>query len=269
MRVKGKVALVVGAGSIGPGVGNGKATSVLLAREGAQVFAVDRDLQAALETQRLVREEGGVCEVHQADVTVNAEVKGMVDACIARFGRCDIVVNNVGISEMGGPVELSEEAWDRVFDVNVKSMFLTCKHVLPLMEKQGGGSIVNISSVASIRWGGVPYVAYGASKAAVNGFTRYVALQYAGRNIRVNAVLPGLINTPMIVEPLSKYYGGDVNHMIAVRDAMCPTGKMGEAWDVANAVLYLASDDARYVTGIEMQVDGGLSQQLIASRNPS
>ncbi len=265
MRVKDKVALVVGAGSAGPGIGNGRAIAMLLAREGARVLAVDRDLAAARETQRMVKEEGGICDVHQTDVAVSAEVQKMADACVERFGRCDILVNNVGIAEMGGPVELSEEAWDRVFDVNVKSMFLACKHVLPLMEKQGGGAIVNISSVASTRWGGVPYVAYGASKAAVNGFSRYVAMQYAARNIRVNTVLPGLINTPMIVEPLTRFYGSDVGHMIALRDAMCPTGRMGEAWDVAHAVLYLASDDAKYTTGIELVVDGGLSQQSVPS----
>lgn len=265
MRVQDKVALIVGAGSIGPGVGNGKAMSMLLAREGAKVLAVDRDLEAARETQRLVREQGGICEVHQANVGVSAEIRGMVDACVAHFGRCDILVNNVGIAEMGGPVELSEEGWDRVFAVNVKSMFLACKHVLPLMERQGSGSIVNISSLASTRWGGVPYVAYGASKAAVNGLSRYVAMQYAAKGIRVNTVLPGLIATPMIMEPLTKHYGCDLNHMIALRNSMCPTGSMGEAWDVAHAVLYLASDDAKYVNGIELVVDGGISQQSVPS----
>ncbi|WP_421705740.1 SDR family NAD(P)-dependent oxidoreductase [Alloalcanivorax xenomutans] len=261
MRVKDKVALVTGAGSIGPGLGNGKAISLLLAREGARVLAVDRNLDAALETQRLVHEQGGVCEVFQADVSINADVKAMVEACVDHFGRCDILVNNVGISEIGGPVELPEKDWDRVFAVNVKSMFLACKHVLPLMEKQGGGAIVNMSSLASTRWGGVPYVCYGASKAAVNGLSRYVALEYAAKGIRVNTVLPGLINTPMIVEPLTKFYGGDQSRMIALRDAKCPTGKMGEAWDVAHAVLYLASDEAKYINGIELVVDGGLSQQ--------
>ncbi|MCA0325210.1 MAG: SDR family oxidoreductase [Proteobacteria bacterium] len=261
MRVKDKTALVVGAGSIGAGIGNGKAISVLLAREGAKVLAVDRNLDAAKETQRLVREAGGICEAHQADVAVSADVTGMVQACLTHFGGCDILVNNVGIAEVGGPVELSEEAWDRVFNVNVKSMFLACKHVLPLMEKQGSGAIVNISSLASTRWGGVPYVSYGASKAAVNGLSRYVAMQYAAKGIRVNSVLPGLIHTPMIVEPLTRFYGGDADRMIALRDAMSPTGKMGEAWDVAHAVLYLASDEAKYINGIELVVDGGLSQQ--------
>jgi NAD(P)-dependent dehydrogenase (short-subunit alcohol dehydrogenase family) len=263
-RLQDKVALIVGAGSVSAGMGNGRAMAMLFAREGARVLAVDRDLASAEETCRRVHEEGGICEPYKADVTRGDEVKAMVSACVERFGRVDVLVNNVGIAEVGGPVELSEEAWDRIFDVNVKSMFLACKHVLPLMEQQGGGAIVNISTLASIRWSGVPYVAYCASKAAVNGLTRYVALQYASKKIRVNAVLPGLMNTPMIVEPLTQFYGGNVQQMIAKRDAMCPTGSMGDAWDVAHAALYLASDEAKYVTGVELVVDGGISQQILA-----
>ncbi|WP_374640873.1 SDR family NAD(P)-dependent oxidoreductase [Hydrogenophaga sp.] len=262
MRLKNKVALVLGAGSVGAGIGNGRAMAMLFAREGARVVAVDRDITSAQDTRERILAEGGHCEAEQADVSVAADVRRVVDACIAGFGRIDVLVNNVGIAELGGPVELSEEAWDRVFDVNVKSMFLACKHVLPHMERQGGGAIVNVSSLASVRWAGVPYVSYGASKAAVNGFSRYVAMQYARKNIRVNTILPGLINTPMIVEPLSKFYGG-VSSMLAQRDAMCPTGSMGEAWDVAHAALYLASDDSKYVTGVELMVDGGLAQQVI------
>lgn len=260
-RLEGKVALVCGAGSIGPGIGNGRAISMLFAHEGASIMAVDHKLEAAAETRRLIQAEGGACEVFAADVSRAAEVKAMVDACAARFGRIDVLVNNVGIAEMGGPVELSEEGWDRVFNVNVKSMFLSCKHVLPLMENQGGGSIVNISSVASKRWGGVPHLAYGASKAAVNSLTQYVAMQYARKNIRANAVLPGLMNTPMIVEPLTRFYG-DATKMIEERNGMCPTGAMGDAWDVAYAALFLACDESKYVTGTEFFVDGGLSCQI-------
>ena len=173
-RLQDKIALISGAGSVGPGLGNGRAMAPLFAREGARILAVDRNLDAAEETCRRVREEGGVCEAHRADVSRGDDVAAMMKACVERFGRIDVLVNNVGIAEVGGPVELSEEAWDRMFDINVKSMFLTCKHVLPLMEQQGGGAIVNISTLASIRWSGVPYVAYSASKAAVNGLTRYV-----------------------------------------------------------------------------------------------
>ena len=264
MRLKNKVALVFGAGSVSAGIGNGRAMAMLFAREGAQVVAVDKDAPAARETQQRIFAEGGSCDAQQGDVAACADVARIVDACIGQFGRIDVLVNNVGIAEVGGPVELSEQKWDRVFDVNVKSVFLACKHVLPHMERQGSGSIINVSSLASVRWAGVPYASYGASKAAVNGFSRYVAMQYAGKNIRVNTILPGLMNTPMIVEPLSKFYGDDVPGMLAQRDAMCPTGCMGDAWDVAYAALYLASDESKYITGIELMVDGGLSQQVIA-----
>ncbi len=263
-RLKDKVAIVTGAGSVGPGWGNGKATAVLFAREGARVLAVDINREAAEETRGIIRGEGGVCEVFRADVADDGQVRAMVADCLERFGRIDILHNNVGIVEVGGPVEASEESWDRVMDVNLKSVFLTCKHVLPQMERQGGGVIVNISSVAGIRWTGVPYVSYSASKAALIQFTRSVALQYARRNIRANAILPGLLNTPMIVEPLKDVYaGGDVEKMIETRNAQCPMGVMGDAWDVAYAALFLASDEAKYVTGTELVVDGGLTAACV------
>lgn len=262
-RLEGKVAMIVGAGSVGPGWGNGKATSLRFAQEGASVFAVDIRQEAADETRTIIESEGGVAASHAADVTRSESVRNMVLACEERFGRIDVLVNNVGIAALGGPVEQSEDDWDRVMDTNVKSMFLTCKHVLPVMEKNGAGSIVNISSIASLRWAGVPYVSYSASKAAVNQLTSVVAMQYARRGIRVNAVLPGLIRTPMIVEPLKAHYE-NVDEMMRIRNEMCPTGSMGEAWDVANAVLFLASDEARYVTGTELIVDGGLHCQVAA-----
>lgn len=259
-RLDGKTALVVGAGSIGDGWGNGKATAVLFAREEARIFAVDINLSAAEETRDIITGEGGVCAAYQADVTRSGQVQAMVEACLERFGRIDILQNNVGIVEVGGPVELSEESWDRIMSVNVKSVFLTCKYCLPVMEQQGGGSIVNVSSIASLRFTGYPSCAYNASKGAVNQLTQNVAVQYASRGIRANCVLPGLMNTPMIVEPLKKQYaGGDVERMISVRDAQCPTGTMGDAWDVAHASLFLASDEARYVTGMNLVVDGGIT----------
>lgn len=260
-RLEGKVAMIVGAGSVGPGWGNGKATAVRFAQEGASVFAVDIRQAAAEETRTIIESEGGVCVTHAADVTHSESVRTMVRTCEERFGRLDVLVNNVGIAALGGPVEQSEEDWDRVMDTNVKSMFLTCKYVLPVMERNGGGSIVNISSLAGVRWAGVPYVSYSASKAAVNQLTSVVAMQYARKGIRVNAILPGLINTPMFVEPLKAHYG-NIDEMMRIRNEMCPTGSMGEAWDIANAALFLASDEARYITGAQLLVDGGLHCQI-------
>lgn len=262
-RLDGKVAMVVGAGSSGPGWGNGKATAVLFAREGARVFCVDINRDAAEETVAIIRGEGGTAEACRADVSQAAEVEAMVARCLEVFGRIDVLDNNVGILEVGGPVEASEESWDRVLDVNLKSMFLTCKQVLPVMLRQGGGAIVNIASIAGIRDTGVPYISYATSKGAVLPFTRSVALQYARDGIRANAVVPGLLNTPMIVEPLKEAYaGGDVEEMIRKRDAQCPTGKMGDAWDVAYAALFLASDEAKYITGTELLVDGGITAKF-------
>ncbi|NIA69583.1 glucose 1-dehydrogenase [Pelagibius litoralis] len=262
-RLDGKVAMVVGAGSSGPGWGNGKAAAVLFAREGARLFCVDINPAAAEETVAIIRKEGGEAEAQQADASKAGEVAAMVARCLETYGRVDALENNVGILEVGGPVEASEESWDRVLDVNLKSMFLTCKHVLPVMERQGGGVIVNIASIAGIRDTGVPYISYSTSKGAVLPFTRSVALQYAKKGIRANAILPGLMNTPMIVEPLKDSYAdGDVGEMIRLRDAQCPTGKMGDAWDVAHAALFLASDEARYITGTELIVDGGLTAKF-------
>jgi NAD(P)-dependent dehydrogenase (short-subunit alcohol dehydrogenase family) len=261
-RLAGKTALVVGAGSIGPGWGNGKAAAVLFAREGARVLCADLNEAAARETADIIRSEGGEAEALQADASKAHDVARMVAACLDAFGRIDVLDNNVGVAEVGGVVELSEEAWDRVFAVNLKSCFLTMKHVIPVFERQGGGSIVNISSIASIRYTGVPYATYYATKAAMNHLTRTTAAQYAAKKIRVNAVLPGLMKTPMVEASASlaqSYGGGDVEAMWRARDAQVPMGHMGDAWDVAQAALFLASDEARYVTGIELVVDGGIT----------
>lgn len=258
-RMEGKVVLVTGAGSAGPGWGNGKAAAALYAREGARVFAVDRRIGAAEETAAAIADEGGTCQAHAADVSRSDEVAGMVAACLAAYGRLDVLHNNVGIAELGGPVEASEESWNRVIAVNQTSVFLTCKHALPPMIAQGRGAIVNIGSVASTRWIGFPYAAYSASKAAVLALTQNVAAQYAGQGIRANCVLPGLMDTPMIRAPLAAAYGGDVDAMIETRHRQSPTGRMGDGWDTAYAALFLASDEARYITGAQLIVDGGLT----------
>jgi NAD(P)-dependent dehydrogenase (short-subunit alcohol dehydrogenase family) len=258
-RLDGKVALVTGCGSSGPGWGNGKAIAVLLARQGAAVFGVDLVLEAAEATRDLIREEGAAAEVHAADVTDSAQVRAMVEACLARFGRIDILVNNVGRSEPGGPAEMSEETWDEQMDVNVKSAFLTCKSVLPVMERQGGGSVVNISSVAGLRYAGKPQVAYAAGKAALMQLTQTTAVLYAARGVRLNCVVPGLMFTPLVQRLADKYANGDFDGFVAHRHRQVPMGRMGDAWDVANAVLFLASDESRYITAQQIVVDGGLT----------
>jgi NAD(P)-dependent dehydrogenase (short-subunit alcohol dehydrogenase family) len=259
-RLHGKVALVTGAGSIGPGWGNGKAAAVLFAREGAKVLAADLNPKAAEETRAIITSEGGVATAFTCDVSRSDQVEAMVKTCLETFGRVDVLHNNVGIMAIGGPVELDEADWDRVAAVNIKSMFLTCKHVLPVMERQGGGAIVNIASIAGIRYLGVPYIAYNTTKGAVIPFTKSVALQYARQNIRCNCILPGLMDTPMVEHSLAGAYAqGDIARMKAIRDAQCPMGRMGDAWDVAHAALFLASDEAKYITGAELVVDGGLT----------
>jgi NAD(P)-dependent dehydrogenase (short-subunit alcohol dehydrogenase family) len=255
-RLQGKVAIVTGAGSVGPGWGNGRATVVRFAEEGAKVFAVDRDAKSLKET--LARAPG--IRSHTCDVTDSAAVKAMVDACIKRFGRVDILVNNVGGSAPGGPVELSEDAWDAQLDMNLKSVFLGCKHVLPVMEKQKGGAIVNISSASGIRWSGSAQVAYAASKAGVLQLSRVVAVQYAAKGIRVNTVVPGQLHTPMVEARLAKQRaGGDVEALLKSRTKRIPMGFAGDGRDTANAALFLASDEARFITGAEIVVDGGMT----------
>jgi NAD(P)-dependent dehydrogenase (short-subunit alcohol dehydrogenase family) len=262
-RLSHKVAIVTGAGSSGPGWGNGKATAVAFAREGAKVLATDINLAAVEETKAIIDQEGGICSVSKTDVSKADDVNAMVKQCLATYGRIDILHNNVGIAVVGGPVEIDEETWDRVMAINLKSVYLTCKAVLPIMEQQGGGAITNISSIAAIRYY-VPYITYCTSKAAMLGFTQGVALQYAKKNIRANCILPGLLNTPMIVEPLKGIIAeGDVEKMFAIRNQQCPTGKMGDAWDVAHAAVFLASDEAKYITGAQMVVDGGISCKMV------
>jgi NAD(P)-dependent dehydrogenase (short-subunit alcohol dehydrogenase family) len=259
-RLQGKVAIITGAGCIGPGWGNGRAAAVLFAQEGAKVFAVDRNAEAMEETLARVREAGGTIEPHLADVTDTTSIAAMVDACRKAFGRIDILINNVGGSAPGGPVELAEEAWDAQVDYNLKSVFLTCKHVLPVMVEQGAGAIVNTSSTSGLRWTGAAQIAYAATKAAVIQFSRVVAVQYAGKGIRVNTVVPGQMHTPMVEARLAgQRAGGDVAGLLAQRVKRIPLGFMGDGRDTANAALFLASDEARFVTGTEIVVDGGMT----------
>jgi NAD(P)-dependent dehydrogenase (short-subunit alcohol dehydrogenase family) len=259
-RLTGRTALVVGAGSSAPGWGIGKATAVLFAREGANVLACDVNSAAANETVELIRSEGGVAEPFVADVSDGAQVETLVAACIERFGAVDVLQNNVGVVALGGVVELTADSWDATHAVNARSFFLTIKHAIPHMLRQGRGAIVNVSSVGSIRWTGLSYLAYATSKAVVNQLTQSVALEYAAQGIRCNAVLPGLLDTPLVQTGLAAAYGGDLDAARAARDAQSPTGKMGDAWDVAYASLYLASDEAKYVNGHLLVVDGGLSR---------
>ena len=262
LDLTGKIAFVSGAGSVGEGWGNGKAASVLLARQGAHVFGTDLNLAAAEETRAIIEKEGGTCVVRQCNMTASADVKAAVDACIERFGRIDILVNNVGGSAPGDPVAMAEEVWDTQLEHNLKTAFLCCKHVLPVMEKQGAGAIVNISSVAgfSHQVGGRVHVAYATSKSGLVGFTQSTAIAYVKKGIRCNLVVVGTMHTPLVEHRLTKQLGAaDAAALIAKRHAAVPIGRMGDAWDVANAVVFLASDEARYITGTKLVVDGGLT----------
>ncbi|MGO8798470.1 MAG: SDR family NAD(P)-dependent oxidoreductase [Roseiarcus sp.] len=257
-RLIGKAAIVFGAGSSGPGWGNGKATAVLFAREGARVACVDISADAAIETADLIRSEGGTALPIAADVTNLKSVQSAVDRMHAEFGRIDILQNNVGVAHMGDPIQLEEAEFAAALDVNVGSVHRAAKAVLPLMLASGGGAIVNVSSIAAVRWTGYPYFAYYAAKAAVNQATVALALQYARRGVRANCVMPGLLDTPMIYRQISASYRS-VEEMVVARNAMVPLGRMGDAWDVANASVFLASDEARFITGVCLPVDGGQS----------
>lgn len=258
-RFKDKVAIVTGAGCVGEGWGNGRAIAVRLAEEGAHVFAVDRERARLDETLSLAGEARGRIHPHACNVTAGEDVAAMAQACLQQFGTIDVLVNNVGGSAAGGPVELSEEAWDSQIDVNLKSVFLTCKHVLPTMIGKRSGSIVNIASTSGLRWTGSAQVAYAATKAGVIQLSRVVAVQHAPHGIRVNTVVPGQLHTPMVETRLAKQRaGGDVEALLAQRQKRIPLGFMGDGRDTAAAVLFLASDDARFITGTELIVDGGM-----------
>jgi len=268
LDLTGKVAFITGAGSVGEGWGNGKATAVLMARQGAKVFGVDMSERALADTTQVMQQER---HPHWAtricNMTVSDDVKAAVDHCLAQFGRIDILVNNVGGSAPGDPVSMTEEAWDGQMDLNLKTAFLGCKHVLPVLERQfaadgQGGAIVNISSIGcmSHQVGGRVNAAYAASKAGVIAFSRSTAIAYVKQGIRVNTVIPGVMHTPLVEHRLVSQLGAaDAQALVAKRHASVPMGHMGDAWDVANAVLFLASDEARYITATQLVVDGGMT----------
>jgi NAD(P)-dependent dehydrogenase (short-subunit alcohol dehydrogenase family) len=262
-RLEGKVAIVTGAGQTpGDTIGNGRAISVLFARAGARVMLVDLRLDSAQETQELIAKEGGEAFAFGADVTHSDDCHRLAEECAAHYGRIDILVNNVGTGgEDLGPVKLKEEAWERIYTVNVKSMYLTCKHVIPYMEKQGGGSIVNISSIAAVC--ATPMLAYKTSKSAVISLTHSIAFVYAGKGIRANTIMPGFMNTPMAIEGISRYRGISKEDLIKERRSRVPLkGGMGSGWDTAYAALFLASDEAKFITGALLPVDGGQSARI-------
>jgi NAD(P)-dependent dehydrogenase (short-subunit alcohol dehydrogenase family) len=262
MRLQDRIAMVVGAGqSPGETMGNGRATAMVFARHGAQVVAVDRDLASARETVAIIADEGGKAIALQADVTDEAAVKAAVDECLGRHGRLDILHNNVGVSIAGGDAEITEitvEAFDRCVAINLRGMVLTCKHALPGMRAQASGAIINISSLAA--WSVYPLVAYKTTKAAVIALTEQLAILNARYGVRANVILPGLMDTPMAVDTRVAALGKSRAEIVAGRDAQVPLGgKMGTAWDVANAALFLASDEAGFITGAALPVDGGSS----------
>lgn len=259
LRLDNKVALVTGCGTMESGWGNGKATAVMLARQGATVYGCDLNQEAAERTRDIILEEGGAATVQPCDVTQSDQVATMVANCIAQYGRIDILVNNVGRSEPGDPVTMDEAVWHEQLQVNLTTAFLCCKHVIPIMEAQGGGSIINMSSVAGLRYVGKPQVAYAAAKAALMQMTATTAVIYAKKNIRLNSVVPGLMFTPLVERLAKKYAGGDYEAFVAHRHGQVPMGRMGDAWDIAHTVLFLASDESRYITAQQIVVDGGVT----------
>ena len=258
-RLEGKVAIVTGAGSSGEGIGNGKATAVLFAREGAKVLLVDVVKDRAAGTLAMIQEEGGEASVFQADVTNADDCRRMVDAAMERYGRVDILDNNVGISQRGTVVEVSEEDWDRVMTVNLKTMVLASKAAIPRMIESGGGSIINISSIAGLR--AHSSTPYSTSKAAVIGLTMSMAADHAGENVRVNAIAPGLVYTPMVGPRMT-------DELREERKNSAPMKTEGTGWDVGCAALFLASDEARWITGVVLPVDAGLLTLSPATFNP-
>lgn len=265
LRLEGKTAIIIGAGQgPGEGMGNGRATALRFAQEGARIMAVDRHLGSAEETASMVKYEGGECVTFEADVTKEATLAAAIEEAQKRWGHIDILHYNVGVSLAGGDtmlLDITEEVFDRITAINLRGAVMACKHVIPIMRRQRSGAIVMISSVAAIE--NYPYVTYKATKAAMIAFTKQVAIQNAEYGIRANVILPGLIDTPMAVDTRARVTGKSRAQIAAERDARVPLlHKMGTAWDVANAALFLASDEAKHVTGVALLVDGGLALKV-------
>ena len=260
MRLENKTAIVVGGGqSPGETMGNGRATAVLFAREGAKVLVGDNRPDSAEETAAMIRAEGGTAEAIGVDITDEASIEAMVKHCLGLWGRIDVLHNNVGVSIAGGDAEITEitgEAFDRVVSINLKGMVLTCKHVIPVMRAQESGSIVSISSIAA--WNAYPLIGYKTTKQAVIAMTEQIAIQNASYGVRANVILPGLMDTPMAVDTRVRALGKPRDEIAAGRNARVPLrGRMGTGWDVAHAALFLASDEANFITGAALPVDGG------------
>lgn len=263
MRLRDKVVVVVGGGQVpGEGLGNGRAAAILFAREGARVLVADKNLDSARETCDLIASEGGTAEAQQVDITQDGECQALMEACVARWQRIDVLHNNVGIGRGdGGPTHVTDETWDEIFSVNVKGALHTCRHALPVMRRQESGVILSVSSIASVCASNL--LAYKSSKAALNAMTHAIAMGNAKFGIRANTILPGLMNTPMAVDGISRGRGVDKAQLIEQRNAQVPLrGGMGTAWDVAHAALFLASDEARFITGVVLPVDGGQSARI-------
>jgi NAD(P)-dependent dehydrogenase (short-subunit alcohol dehydrogenase family) len=258
-RLDGRVAVVIGAGqSPGEGVGNGRATALRFGREGARVLAVNRSIESAEETAAMIRAEGGEAVAFKADITVEADIIAAIGEAKRRWGALDVLHNNVGVSLGGGDadlMEVTEAQFDNIYRTNLRGTAFTCKHALVIMREQRSGSIINVSSAAAV--GLYPYVAYKATKAGVNAMTEQLALQNAKYGIRINSIMPGLIDTPMAVETRSKKFNKPRDEVMAERNAKIPLGYSGTGWDVANLALFLASDESSFITGVSILVDGG------------
>jgi NAD(P)-dependent dehydrogenase (short-subunit alcohol dehydrogenase family) len=264
-RLKGRVALILGAGTSAPGISIGKASSIAMACAGASVAALDFNLAAAQEVEQDIKSFGAQAIAYQADVASFEAMQVSIDRVMRDFGRIDILQINAGIGRVGGPAETSLEDWDRIQKVNVESILIAAKLVAPIMVKQGSGSIIGVSSVAGMRYLGYPHLAYSVTKAAVTHFIKMLAQQYAGDGIRANTIVPGLIDTPRIQKNVAKVFdaNADMDNTRRARDKQVPMGRMGTPWEVASVATFLASDDASYITGTEIVVDGGLTGKFV------